>query len=54
MRKWMCMNCGYIYDEAVGDPSGGIAAGTRWEDIPDDWVCPDCAMEKSQFEMVEI
>jgi rubredoxin len=54
MRKWMCMNCGYIYDEVVGDPIGGIPPGTRWEDIPEDWICPDCAMAKSQFEMVEI
>lgn len=50
----MCVNCGYVYDEAEGDPMGGIAAGTRWEDIPDDWVCPDCGLGKSEFEMIEI
>lgn len=54
MKKWMCVNCGYIYDEAVGDPMGGIAPGTPWEDIPDDWICPDCGLGKIEFEMVEI
>lgn len=54
MRKWQCMTCGFIYDEAEGLPDQGIAAGTRWEDVPDDWVCPECATPKSDFEMVEI
>ena len=54
MKKWMCSNCGWIYDEANGDPASGIAPGTRWEDVPDSWVCPDCGAEKSQFEMVEL
>jgi len=53
MKKWMCINCGYTYDEAVGDPLNGLAPGTRWADIPDEWVCPDCGMAKSDFEMVE-
>lgn len=48
------MNCGYFYDQAVGDPLAGIAPGTAWEDIPDDWKCPDCGSGKSDFEMVEI
>jgi len=52
-RKWQCYFCGYIYDEAVGDPEGGIAAGTRWEDIPEDWVCPGCGATKSDFAMME-
>jgi rubredoxin---NAD+ reductase len=51
-RKWECISCGYVYDEAVGDPDGGIAPGTRWEDIPDDWTCPDCGVSKADFNMV--
>lgn len=54
LKKWMCLNCGYIYDEELGDADEGIAPGTRWDDIPDDWVCPDCGTAKSEFEMVEI
>jgi rubredoxin-NAD+ reductase len=50
----MCSNCGWIYDEATGDPSSGIAAGTAWADVPNDWICPDCGTEKSGFEMVEM
>ena len=53
MRKWMCVNCGYTYDEALGDPANGLAPGTRWEDIPEDWICPDCGMAKADFEMVD-
>ena len=44
MKKYECEPCGYIYDPAVGDPDGGIAPGTAFEDIPDDWVCPICGM----------
>ena len=40
-QKYECVICGYIYDEEFGDPEDGIPAGTKWEDIPDDWVCPD-------------
>lgn len=54
MKKWQCMTCAYIYDEAEGDPDGGIAAGTGWADVPEDWICPDCGTPKSDFEMVEI
>ena len=54
MKKWMCVNCGYIYDQEAGDPTGGIEPGTRWEDIPDDWTCPDCGAAKDDFEMVEV
>ena len=50
MEKWECTVCGYIYDPAEGDPDSGIAPGTRFEDIPDDWVCPDCGVEKDMFE----
>lgn len=51
-RKFQCSACGYIYDEALGDPDGGIAPGTHWEDIPDDWVCPECGVDKSFFDPV--
>ena len=54
MKKWMCGNCGWIYDEEKGDPASGLAPGTRWDDVPETWVCPDCGAEKSQFEMAEI
>jgi rubredoxin len=54
MRQWMCLNCGWTYDQAVGDPAGGIAPGTAWDDIPDTWRCPDCGAAKSEFDMVEI
>ena len=52
MEKYICTVCGYIYDEAVGDPDNGIEAGTKFEDIPDDWVCPLCGVGKSYFEKV--
>ncbi len=54
MKKWLCIICGWIYDEALGWPEDGIVAGTRWEDIPDDWLCPECKVGKSDFEMIEI
>ena len=54
MRKYQCIVCGYIYDEAAGDPEHGIAPGTRWEDIPGDWCCPDCGVAKSDFEMMKV
>ena len=53
MKKFECMACGYIYDEALGDPDSGIAPGTKWEDIPDDWVCPVCGVSKDEFEEVK-
>ena len=52
MEKYVCLACGYIYDPAVGDSDGGIAPGTKFEDIPDDWVCPVCGVGKSEFEKV--
>ena len=54
MNKWQCVVCGFIYDEAVGIPDEGIPAGTTWEDIPDDWLCPDCSVGKADFEMEKI
>ena len=53
-RKYMCVVCGYIYDEEQGDPEAGLAPGTRWEDVPLTWSCPDCGATKEDFEMVEI
>ena len=53
MKKYECGTCGYIYDPAVGDPDGGIAPGTAFEDIPDDWVCPLCGLGKDGFVPVE-
>ncbi|MEQ8514700.1 MAG: rubredoxin [Chromatocurvus sp.] len=51
-RKYECIVCGFIYDEAEGLPDEGIAPGTRWEDIPDDWLCPDCGVGKEDFELI--
>lgn len=48
-RKWQCSTCGDIYDEALGCPEVGIAAGTRFEDLPDDWLCPNCGAGKADF-----
>ena len=53
MKKYECEACYYIYDEEKGDPDGGIAPGTKWEDIPEDWICPPCAVGKDQFEKLE-
>ncbi len=50
MKKYVCTVCGYVYDPAVGDEDNGIAAGTAFEDLPEDWVCPLCAVGKDQFE----
>ena len=49
MQKYVCVVCGYVYDPAVGDPDGGIAPGTAFEDIPEDWVCPICGVGKDDF-----
>lgn len=54
MKTYVCIVCGFIYDESAGFPEEGIAAGTRWEDVPANWKCPDCGVTKSEFEMVEI
>jgi len=53
-KKWLCIICGFVYDEEQGWPRDGIAAGTRWEDVPDDWLCPDCLVGKDDFEMIEL
>jgi rubredoxin len=53
MQKYQCTICGYVYDPEEGDPDSGIAPGTEFEDIPDDWYCPVCGVTKRDFEAVE-
>jgi rubredoxin len=53
-QTWMCLICGFIYDEAVGMPEEGILPGTRWKDVPINWTCPECGARKEDFEMVVI
>ena len=53
-RTWMCLICGWIYDEAAGDPEHGIAPGTAWSDVPMNWTCPECGARKDDFEMTAI
>lgn len=52
-RRYECTICGHIYDEEQGDPDSGIEPGTRWEDIPDSWRCPECGTTKEDFELIE-
>ncbi|MEM2726842.1 MAG: rubredoxin [Archaeoglobaceae archaeon] len=52
MAKYQCSVCGYIYDENEGDPDSNVPPGTKWEDLPDDWVCPVCGATKDQFEKI--
>ena len=54
MTTWMCLICGWIYDEAAGAPEHGIAAGTLWADVPMNWTCPECGARKEDFEMVQL
>ncbi len=49
MKQYECDLCGYIYDEAAGDPDNGVTPGTKWEDLPADWVCPLCGAGKDEF-----
>ena len=53
-RRWQCQVCGWIYDEAKGDPESGLEPGTRWKDVPHEWICPDCSAAKADFVMVEL
>jgi rubredoxin len=53
MRKYMCLICGHIYDEALGDPDTGVPPGTKWEDVPPNWTCPDCGARKEDYELIE-
>jgi rubredoxin len=52
-KKYECVICGLIYDEAEGWPDDGIAPGTKWEDVPEDWECPDCGISKYDFDLME-
>lgn len=49
MKKYVCDVCGWVYDEALGDPENGIAAGTKFEDLPADFTCPLCGVDKDSF-----
>jgi len=53
-KTMMCLICGWIYDEAQGMPEDGIPAGTRWEDVPLNWSCPECGARKEDFDMVPV
>ena len=53
-KVWQCILCGFIYNEADGLPEEGIPAGTRWADVPDTWVCPQCSATKADFERIEV
>jgi rubredoxin len=52
-RKYECVICGFIYDEAEGLPDDGFPPGTRFEDLPEEWECPDCGISKSDFDLLE-
>jgi len=54
MKQWQCTICKLVYDEMKGWPDDGIEAGTKWADVPEDWLCPECKKPKSAFDMVEI
>ena len=51
MAKYVCTVCGYVYDEETGDNENGIPAGTKFSELPDDWACPLCSVQKEQFEI---
>jgi len=53
MTRYVCSICSYVYDPEHGDPDAGIEPGTKFEDLPDDWVCPECGAIKDQFEKEE-
>lgn len=53
MKRYRCRYCSHVYDEAKGDPDSGIAPGTRHEDLPDDWMCPECGAAKSDYDLME-
>jgi rubredoxin len=52
MTKYICDLCGYVYDPEAGDPDNGVEAGTAWEDVPDDWLCPLCGVGKDSFSKI--
>lgn len=49
LKSYGCLVCNHVYDPAEGDPASGIAPGTRFEDLPEDWICPDCGASKADF-----
>ena len=53
-KEYLCVVCGFVYNEAVGLPEEGFAPGTRWADITESWLCPECGASKDDFEMVEV
>jgi rubredoxin len=53
-KVWMCIICGWIYEEEKGAPEEGLKPGTRWDDVPEDFICPDCGASKEDFEMIEL
>ena len=53
MKKYTCVVCGYVYDPEQGDPDNGVAPGTAFDDIDDEWVCPECGADKDMFEEVK-
>ncbi len=53
LHQWQCGSCSFVYDEAQGWPDEGIPPGTRWEDVPHDWRCPDCSSSKDDFSAIE-
>jgi rubredoxin len=54
MKSYMCVVCGFVYEEEQGLPDEGINPGTRWEDVPENFKCPECGASKDEFEMIEI
>ena len=54
MKSYMCVICGFVYEEEKGWPKDGIPPGTPWDKVPENWKCPDCGAAKSDFEMIEI
>lgn len=53
MRLYLCVPCGFIYDESLGMPNDGINPGTKWEDVPDNWFCPECGVGKADFILID-
>jgi rubredoxin len=53
-KTWLCLICGWLYEEKLGVPEEGIPAGTPWDQVPMNWTCPECGARKEDFEMVEI
>lgn len=53
MQKYVCIVCGYIYDPSLGDPDNNVDPGTSFKDVPEDWVCPICGVQKDQFEVTD-